>query len=94
MGTLKRKAIYCPKTEEHAHPKLLLLFSGTRMTIHCHEHQWMDIQLKVGGEIIDFDDISVEITDIEKGTYFDIEEIPAFASGEFLTKKDRKPAHA
>ena len=94
MGTLKRKAIYCPKSEEHAHPKILLLLSGNRLTVHCHEHQWIDIQLKVGGEMIDFDDVSVEITDVKKGTNFELEELPTIASGDFFTKKNRKYSNA
>lgn len=93
MEHLKRKAIYCPKKEEHAHPKILLLLEGSKLTVRCHEHEWIDVELIQGGELINFDNISVRLTDVRKGTHFDLEELPTISSGQFKTKKKRSYAN-
>jgi hypothetical protein len=89
MHDLKRKGIYCPKSEEHAHPKILILLSDDKLTVHCHEHQWIDIQFVKGGEIMKFNDVSVKLSDVKKNTQFELEEIPTLAIGPFKTKKKR-----
>lgn len=93
MRNLKRKVIYCPKKEQHAHPKIILLIDKDKLTLHCHEHEFMDIQLIKGGEIMDFSNVSAKVVDVRKGTHFDLEELPVVACGKFKTKKQRKYAH-
>ena len=89
MDSVKRKVIYCPKTEDHVRPKILLLVSDDKLTIHCHDHEFIDVQLIKGGELMDFSNVSVKLTDVRKGTHFELEEIPTLSVGEFKTKKKR-----
>lgn len=93
MSSLDRRVIYCPKREQHARPKILILLGKSNLTINCHEHGWIDIELFRGDEIIDFSDVSVRITDVPKSTHFNLEEIPSLANGVFETKKKRNYVH-
>lgn len=90
---LNRKVVHCPKTDEFHKSKILLLVGKDRLTVHCHEHGFIDIQLFSNGELITFDDaITARITDVPKGTNMNLQTIPALANGEFKTKKGKKRA--
>ena len=83
MGTLKAKAIYCPKTEEHPRKKILLLLHENKLCVHCKDHGWISIELSKFGKLMDFDGTAVRVSSMERSTHFDLEAVPLVAIGEF-----------
>jgi len=90
MGILYRKAIHCPKRDDHPSKKILLLLGDEEINIFCKEHKWLRIELLKNGKPIDFKCVTSRISEIKEDTYFDLSPIPGIATGEFLNKRKCK----
>ena len=90
MGTLHRKAIHCPKRDDHPSKKILLLLGNEEINIFCKEHKWLRIELLKNGKPINFEGVTSKISEINEDTYFDLSPIPGIATGEFANKRKRK----
>jgi hypothetical protein len=81
------KEITCPRKENHAHKKILLVVGKDHISIHCREHGWLKIELKSNGEPINFENPSAKISSHGKGTNFILSPIPSISVGKFPLKR-------
>jgi len=89
MGNLNRRAIYCPKSSDHPHKKILLLLGNKEIDIFCGEHRWLRIELFRGKKPIYFNNVRSKVTEIDIDTNFNLEPVPGIAIGDFISRRKK-----
>ncbi len=85
-----RNVIYCPKTPEHPHKKILLLLGQEEIDVHCDSHKWLKIELFQDGEPINFEKVTAKVTAMEENTYFDLDPVPTIGIGKFKNYRNKR----
>jgi len=93
MPDIDAKVVNCPETDDHTHKKILLVVNDEFLSVYCREHGWLKIELKRGGDAINFKDVSAKVTPFGTDTHLNLSDIPTIGVGEFKTQRKKYVKH-